>query len=454
MTYSIPQKIPAVVPGTRDFMAAEVFRRNYMTDTMKTVQQQYGFTPLETPALERLSTLTNKYGEDGEQLLFKVLNSGDFLSNVDIHDKDYKTLLPQIATRGLRYDLTVPLMRYVAMHKGALVFPFKRYQIQPVWRADRPQKGRYREFYQCDMDIVGASSLLCEAEILVIVHQILRRLGVKDFTIHLNHRDVLKKLTAHLGISQQHEAAFCTILDKLDKIGQSKVLSLLQEQGLSPAYVERLLFIFNLPSQKTDRWTLLNQHLGVNKGMQEMQQIIDYIYAMGIEDPAIMLDPTLARGLDYYTGTIFEVKIAGEHVGSIGGGGRYDGLTDLFGLPGIAGVGFSFGLDRLYHVLETRKLFPNLSQNTPKVLLVNLARSSEQWALQVLMALRNQGIPTELYPEYVQLKRSLRYANYHQVPFVAIIGEEEHTDGKVTLKNMQEGTQQLCTLEQICQTLS
>ncbi len=449
-------KKPTLVQGTRDFGALEVFKRNYLVDTIRAIYEKYGFLPLETPTLEYLATLTGKYGDEGEQLLYKVLNSGDFLAGVDAPTTDYKTLLPQIATKGLRYDLTVPLMRYVAMNKEALTFPFRRYQIQPVWRADRPQKGRYREFYQCDTDIVGADSLLCEAEILVMIHEVLRQLGVKEFSLHINHRGILKGLAALAGAADK-EQALCMALDKLEKVGKEKVVEELQRRGFTPAALEKLAFLFALPTAQAARWTLLSTQLASaaagTQGLQDLQKIMRYVEALGLENHAITLDPTLARGLSYYTGTVFEVKIKGQ-AGSIGGGGRYDGLTDIFGVAGITGVGFSFGLDRLYQVLEALALFPATVGKTTQVLIANLDPSSETWALRVLAALRAHHIRAEIYPEPVKLKKQLQYADKRQLPWVAIIGEAEQAAGMVMLKNMQTGGQQEHTLVQLLQKLS
>ena len=449
-------KKPTLVQGTRDFGASQVFRKHYVQDTIRPIYEKYGFLPLETPALENLATLTGKYGNEGEQLLYKVLNSGDFLAGLDLGHKDYKTLLPQIAAKGLRYDLTVPLMRYVAMNKEALTFPFRRYQMQPVWRSDRPQKGRYREFYQCDADIVGTNSLLCEAEILVMIHEALRQLGVKEFSIHLNHRGVLKGL-AELAGAPDKEQPLCLALDKLDKIGQKKVEEELLKRGFTPAALEQLGFLFALPTTQAERWALLTTQLATAaagaKGIEELQSIMHYTRALGLENHAITLDPTLARGLSYYTGTVFEVKIQGQ-AGSIGGGGRYDNLTDIFGVPGITGVGFSFGLDRLCQVVEDLNLFPPSMGKSTQVLISYLDPSSQTWALQVLAALRAKNIRAEVYPEAVKLKKMLQYAHKRQLPWVAIIGEEENATGMVTLKNMQTVAQQHYTLEALVKELS
>ncbi len=446
-------KRPHLLQGTRDFSAPQVFRRNYIFDTIRHIYQKYGFLPLETPALEHLATLTGKYGEEGDQLLFKILNSGDFLAGADENTKDYKALSPQIAAKGLRYDLTVPLMRHVAMNRHTLTFPFKRYQMQPVWRADRPQKGRYREFYQCDIDILGTSSLLCEAEILVMIHEVLFQLGIKDFTIHLNHRTVLKSLAELVGAADQ-EGALCVALDKLDKVGKDKVLEELKGKGFTPAALAKLMFIFELPATQTDRWSVLTEQLGPDQvGVQNMQKILNYVQALGLEQSFITLDPTLARGLSYYTGTVFEVKMKHLDFGSMGGGGRYDGLTDIFGLPGVSGVGFSFGLDRLYSVLEALNLFPHPIGHTTQVLLANLDPASEKWALKILAMLRENDIRSEIYPATVKLKKQLQYAQKQQIPFVAIIGQEEYEASVVALKDMRTGTQQQYSLEQLLQAL-
>ena len=445
---------PTLPKGTRDFEASQIFKRDYIFDTIRHIYQKYGFLPLETPALEHMTTLTGKYGDEGDRLLFKILNSGDFLDGVDDYTRDYKTLLPQIAAKGLRYDLTVPLMRYVVMNQDQLIFPLKRYQMQPVWRADRPQKGRYREFYQCDIDIVGTSSLLCEAEILVMIHEVLLQLGIKEFTIHMNHRGVLKQLAVLVGAADQ-EGDLCVALDKLDKVGKDRVLEELRGKGFTSTALERLLFLFDLPVKPADRWSILIKALGAtHTGIQDMQQIIDYVHKLGLSTPSIVLDPTLARGLSYYTGTIFEIKIQPLACGSLGGGGRYDGLTDIFGMPGVSGVGFSFGLDRLYTVLETLDLFPSSLGYTTQVLFVNLAHAPDEWTLKAVALLRAHNIRTEMYPTADKLKKQLQYANKNKIAFVAIIGEEEYLDGVVTLKNMQTGMQQQYALEQLPQALS
>jgi len=447
---------PTLVKGTRDFNATQVCQRNYLLNTIRHRYQQYGFAPLETPAMEHLSTLTGKYGPEGDQLLFKLLNSGDFLTGVEVTGQHYKTLLPQIAEKGLRYDLTVPLMRYVAMNKGQLTFPFKRYQMQPVWRADRPQKGRYREFYQCDLDVVGTSSLLCEAEILVLVHKVLHQLGIRDFTIHLNHRGVLKGLAVALGAAEQ-EQALCVALDKLDKVGLDKVHEELLGKGFAPAAIAQLTSLLDLPGTTAAKLAYLTEKLVATaaglQGLQALEEILAYVQALGLDNTRITFDPCLARGLAYYTGAIFEVKLSHMAVGSLGGGGRYDGLTDLFGLPGVSGVGFSFGMERLYTVMEENQLFPKDLVPTPKLMLTHMDAASLPWALEVLTALRAHDIAVELYPDAVKLKKQLQYAHQRHIPFVALIGEAEKRAHEITLKNMHTGTQQSCTLAQLLQLI-
>lgn len=450
---------PIIVKGTRDFDATQLAQRNHIFDTIRQICQRYGFLPLETPALEYLSTLAGQYGQEGEQLIFKVLNSGDFLAEVDnaLIDKGHKALAPQIAEKGLRYDLTVPLMRYVAMHRQQLTFPFRRYQIQPVWRADRPQKGRYREFYQCDADVVGTPSLVCEAEVLAMAYQVLQQLGIPSFTIQLNHRAVLKSLVALIGKPSQ-ENTFCITLDKLDKLGQHRVWEELIHKGFCPESLQQLQFIFDLPATNQAKFEILRSRLHQSEeglqGLQAMQQILQYITALGFEDMPITIAPTLARGLTYYTGAIFEVKIPSMSIGSLGGGGRYDHLTDRFGMPGLTGVGFAWGVDRIYAVLEELDLLPNDDIATAHVMLTNLDNEGEQLALGIATQLRAQGIQTEIYPAQGKLKQQLMYANKKNIPFVVIIGDEERKIGKFLLKEMRTGAQQLYTLQQLIAVLS
>ena len=452
-------KKPTVLKGTWDFNATQVSKRNYIFDTIRQIYQQYGFSPLETPALEHLSTLTGQYGQEGDQLLFKVLNSGNFLADVDKEDinKGYKALLPKIADKGLRYDLTVPLMRYVAMHSHQLTFPFKRYQIQPVWRADRPQKGRYREFYQCDADVVGTSSLICEAEVLAMAYQVLQQLGINHFSIQLNHRAILKGIVSLIGETGK-ESGFCIAIDKLDKMGQDKVFEELISKGFSSDSLKQLSFIFELQGTNEARLEVLSRHLAHSKeglkGLKEVKQILQYVEALGLKAMPITIEPTLARGLAYYTGAVFEVKMRHISIGSIGGGGRYDNLTKHFGLPGLTGVGFSFGVDRIYTVMETLELFAQHYEVFTQVMLTNLDSESEKLALHMVTQLRTKGINAEMYPEQVRLKKQLMYANKKNIPFVVIIGAEERAAGKFTLKDMHTGTQHQYTLDELVEAFN
>lgn len=452
-------KKPTTLKGTRDFSATQISKRNYIFDTIRQVYQQYGFSPLETPALEHLSTLTGQYGQEGDQLLFKVLNSGDFLADVDntAIDKGYKALLPQIAEKGLRYDLTVPLMRYVAMHSHQLTFPFKRYQIQPVWRADRPQKGRYREFYQCDADVVGTASLICEAELLAMAYQVLQQLGINHFSIQLNHRAILKGVAALIGEADK-ESALCIAIDKLDKLGRDGVFEELASKGFSSKSLEQLNCIFELQGTNEAKLEVLSSHLARSKeglqGLKEVKQILQYVAALGLEAMPITIEPTLARGLVYYTGAVFEVKMQHTSIGSIGGGGRYDNLTAHFGLANLTGVGFSFGIDRIYIVMEALGLFTQHHEVFTQVMLTNLDSESEQLALHVLTQLRAQGVSAEVYLEQVRLKKQLMYANKKNIPFVVIVGAEERIAGKFTLKDMYTGTQQQYTLDELIAVLT
>jgi histidyl-tRNA synthetase len=450
---------PTLPKGTRDLDASQVTRRGWIFENIKQVYQQYGFTPLETPALEQLSTLTGQYGQEGEQLTFKILNSGDFLADLHptISNQDYKTLLPLIAEKGLRYDLTVPLMRYVATHQHELVFPFRRYQIQPVWRADRPQKGRYREFYQCDADIVGTNSLLCEAEVLAMAYQALQRLGLTHISIQLNHRNLLKALVEITGFPEL-EDDFCVAIDKLDKIGKEKVFEELIYKGFSEESLKKLQFIFQLKGNNEEKLHLLSKNLATSQigqqGLAGLKQILAYIQDLGLQNIPISLEPTLARGLTYYTGAVFEIKLLGVNLGSIGGGGRYDNLADKFGVKDLTGVGFSFGIDRLYTAIEELNLFPNQTINATQVLFTNLNKRGEQIALNNLLAIRAKNILVELYPEPSTLKKQLHYANKKQIPWLVIIGEEEEASYQFTLKNMDSGKQERYALNQLVDVLA
>lgn len=452
-----PQK-PSLPKGTRDFGPGQMVRRNFIFETIKTVFQKYGFMPLETPAMENLSVLTGKYGEEGDQLLFKILNSGDFLSKVTVQDFEggYKKLTPKISEKGLRYDLTVPFARYVVMNRNEITFPFKRYQIQPVWRADRPQRGRYREFYQCDADVVGTNSLLCEAEIVLIINEVLRKLGIPDYTIKINNRKILTGLSESVGAAGK-EADLCVAIDKLDKIGKEGVVKELQERGFTTDSIDKLEPVFALQgdfAQKIAGLTnIFTQSAIGQQGVQELSTVMEYLHTFGATDLHLELDTTLARGLSYYTGAIFEVKANNVQIGSISGGGRYDNLTGAFGMPGLSGVGISFGVDRIYDVMDELGLFAQNNTVTTRVLFSNFDAEAQKYSLPLLKRLREAGINCELYPESAKLKKQLEYANQKQIPFVILVGSEEMASGKVTLKNMQTGQQQPLTIVEVLESV-
>ncbi len=449
---------PTLPKGTRDFGPVQMARRNFIFDTIKKTFQQFGFLPLETPAMENLSVLMGKYGEEGDQLLFKILNSGDFLLKVSPADIEAgsKKFTPKIAEKGLRYDLTVPFARFVVMNRNDITFPFKRYQIQPVWRGDNPQKGRYREFYQCDADVVGTNSLLCEAEIVCMINQVLGGLGIADYTIKINNRKVLTALAEIAGAPGQ-EGPLCVAIDKLDKIGREKVEQELTERGFSAESITRLDPVFTMQgtfTQKVERLRGLFEASAVGReGLAELEQVVDLVAGFGLENPHLEFDVTLARGLSYYTGAIFEVKVNNVSIGSISGGGRYDNLTGSFGLPGVSGVGFSFGVDRIYDVMEELGLFPAQSATSTRVLLVAFDTEAQRYALPVLRQLRESGINSELYPDPVKLKKQLDYANAKGIPYVVLIGSNEMATGQLALKDMAAGTQQSVGLTDLIKTV-
>ncbi|MCJ8166394.1 histidine--tRNA ligase [Pontibacter sp. E15-1] len=459
---------PTIPKGTRDFGPAVVVKRNYVFGVIKKTFEKFGYLPLETPAMEQLSVLTGKYGEEGDQLIFKILNSGDFLSKTKTEDiaEGHKHLTRKISEKALRYDLTVPFARFVVMNRNEITFPFKRYQIQPVWRADRPQRGRYREFYQCDADVVGTNSLLCEAEIVQMINEVLTELGLTDFTIKINHRGILAGIAEAIG-EKGRESDICVAIDKLDKIGQEGVRKDLLERGISEAAVNRLEPFYTLQGSTAELLDQLQILLGETaegqRGLQDLRDVWQYLSHLNSQAleaqiasgaPRLLLDVTLARGLSYYTGCIFEVKVNNVNMGSISGGGRYDNLTGMFGLPGVSGVGFSFGVDRIYDVLDELQLFPSSSQVGTKVLLVQFDKASELYALPVLQQLRDAGIAAELYPEPAKLKKQMGYADQKNIPYVILIGSEEMATGKLKLRNMQQGEQQDLTLEEIITKLS
>ncbi len=450
---------PSLARGTRDFGPAQMTKRNYIFDTIRRVFQRYGFLPLETPAIENLSVLMGKYGDEGDQLLFKILNSGNFAEGLtETHlQEGYKKLTLKVSEKGLRYDLTVPFARFVVMNRSELVMPFKRYQIQPVWRADRPQRGRYREFYQCDADVVGTDSLLCEAEIVLMIHEVLRGLGMQHFTVKINNRKILSGIAEVIGAPGQ-EGPMCVAIDKLDKIGKEKVEEELRERGFSAETLQKLQPIYELTNNQTDIFNNLRQWLAASeigtKGVAELEEVWKKVANFGLTNPQMQLDVTLARGLSYYTGAIFEVKAHGHggvplQMGSISGGGRYDNLTGTFGMPGLSGVGISFGVDRIYDVMEELKLFPDHHSVSTQVMITNFDVDAEAFGLGVLRQLREAGINSELYPDASKLKKQFDYADRKRIPYVLIIGSDEMQTGILSLKNMTTGEQQKLTLEQI-----
>ena len=443
---------PAIPKGTRDFSPIEMARRNYIFDTIRTVFRLYGFSQIETPAMENLSTLMGKYGEEGDKLLFKILNSGDFTRGVDpqlVADGEYVKLTSAVSEKGLRYDLTVPFARYVVQHRGDIQFPFKRYQIQPVWRADRPQKGRYREFYQCDADVIGSDSLVNEVELLQMIADVFSRLGVR-ITIKLNTRKVLAGIAELIG-APDSIIDITVAIDKIDKIGIDNVNAELAERGLTPdsiAALQPILAIDGTTGERLDKLaTLLAPSPTGMLGVEELRQVITMTNDLGLSAD-LELDVSLARGLNYYTGTIIEVKARDVAIGSITGGGRYDNLTGVFGMPDVSGVGISFGADRIYDVLNTLDLYPATLGSAADVMFVNFGNAEQLASMKIIKQMRQHGIAAEIYPEAAKIKKQMSHADSLKIKFVAIIGETEMNDGTITLKNMTDGTQQTITHEQ------
>lgn len=451
---------PSIPKGTRDFTPAEMARRNYIFDTIRSVFRLYGFAPIETPAMENLSTLMGKYGEEGDKLLFKILNSGDFLRGVDRGlidnpEGQWGKLTGQLCEKGLRYDLTVPFARFVVMHRSDLQMPFKRYQIQPVWRADRPQKGRYREFYQCDADIVGSDSLINEVELLQLIDEVFARLGI-NIAIKLNNRKVLAGIATLIGHPDKM-VDITVAIDKLDKIGLEAVNAELLERGLTAEAVSALEPILKIDGTVNERLDKLADLLadveeGL-KGVNELREIVSGVEALGLR-AELDLDVSLARGLNYYTGAIIEVKAKDVAIGSITGGGRYDNLTGVFGMPGLSGVGISFGADRIYDVLNQLDLYPAELLTGAKILFLNMGAAEATASMKMVKALRSAGISAEIYPDAAKMKKQMGYADAKGIPYVAIIGESELADGKATLKDMQSGEQTLLTLDEMIEKLS
>lgn len=452
---------PGIPKGTRDFGPTTMAKRNFIFNTIRGVFEKFGFQPIETPSMENLSVLTGKYGDEGDQLIFKVLNSGDYLSKTtpeDI-DKGSKHLSFKLSEKALRYDLTVPFARYVVMNRNEVTFPFKRYQIQPVWRADRPQKGRYREFFQCDADVVGTKSLLCEAEIILMINEVFQKLGINDFTIKINNRKILSAIAEKINAKDKQTDLFVAI-DKLDKIGIDKVLIELESKGFKKSDLNELKSILEIKGSFDSVINTLDGFLGIieegEKGITELKEIAEFVQNYANDDSSfsmenfnVGLDVTLARGLSYYTGAIFEVKVNNANMGSVSGGGRYDDLTVLFGLPDVSGVGFSFGVDRLYDVMTELDLFPTSNLVSTQVLIANFDKDSEKHSLPLLTKLRSEGINSEIFPESTKLKKQMNYADNKNIPFVLLIGSDEIKSGKYTLKNMDSGEQYNETIDEV-----
>ena len=448
---------PSIPKGTRDFSPLEMAKRNYIFNTIKDVFLLYGYQQIETPAMENLSTLMGKYGEEGDKLLFKMLNSGDYLKDAPaemLESRDFLHLIPKISEKGLRYDLTVPFARYVVMHRNDIQFPFKRYQIQPVWRADRPQKGRYREFYQCDADVVGSDSLMNEVELVAMINEVFNRFGIR-VVIKLNNRKILTGIAEVIGAPDKI-IDITVAIDKIDKIGLDNVKAELIEKGLEQAAVDALEPLLTLDGNNEEKLTTLSQLLASSemgmKGIEEMRFVLNQATALSLTSQ-VELDVSLARGLNYYTGTILEVKALDVEMGSISGGGRYDNLTGVFGLSGVSGVGISFGADRIYDVLNTLDLYPDDTLVSTKVLFINFGGEEAAQSLNSVMKLRANGVAAELYADEAKMKKQMAYANAKAIPFVAMIGENEIATNTITLKNMTTGEQQTISFEEVLEAL-
>lgn len=443
----------SVVKGTRDFLPNQMIKRNYIFNSIKSIFELHGFCPIETPSIENLSTLMGKYGEEGDRLIYKILNSGDFLKGVDLsnpNDINYKPLTNKIAEKGLRYDLTVPFARFVVNNRNDLSFPFKRYQIQPVWRADRPQKGRYREFYQCDVDIIGSNSLLNEIELCEIIDEVFSKLNL-SITIKLNNRKILSSISEIIG-KPEMLTEITVAIDKIEKIGYEKVICELLERGLDQEDINKIDPILKLSGNNKDKISQLKTILSENeiglKGIEELETVFNSIDKLNLSSN-IEFDITLARGLNYYTGCIFEVKANDFSIGSITGGGRYDNLTGVFGLDNMSGVGISFGADRIYDCLEALDLFPKEINNTTKLLFINFGEIESQKCIEYAKILRKNNISSETYPDKAKLQKQMKYANDKNIPFVALIGEREIEENKIMVKNMISGEQTLMDINQV-----
>lgn len=447
---------PGIPKGTRDFSPTEVAKRNYIFSTIRQVFETFGFQPIETPSFENYATLMGKYGEEGDRLIFKILNSGDYLKKVDdelLASKQSGKITPKISEKALRYDLTVPFARYVVQHQNDIVFPFKRYQMQPVWRADRPQKGRFREFYQCDADVVGSKGLWQEVEFVQLYDAVFSELGLKNTTIKLNNRKILAGIAEIIG-AKDKLIDFTVALDKLDKIGEEGVIKEMVAKGISIEAIEKVKPLFNFDGNNQEKLNQLQKLLSESeeglRGVEDLRFIVNNIEDLGLQSAILELDVTLARGLNYYTGAIFEVEAPKSvKIGSIGGGGRYDDLTGIFGLKNVSGVGISFGLARIYLVLEELGLFDVVELPKPKVLFINFGDKEAAYSLKAINVLRKNNIKAELYPESSKMKKQLTYANKREIPYVVLVGSAEIDNENYTLKNMQSGAQQVCSLEEL-----
>jgi histidyl-tRNA synthetase len=451
---------PSIPKGTRDFSPSEVAKRHYIMQIIRSNFEKFGFQPIETPSFENSETLMGKYGEEGDRLIFKILNSGDYLAKADaalLENKDSLKLTSTISEKALRYDLTVPFARYVVQHQNEIEFPFKRYQIQPVWRADRPQKGRFREFFQCDADVVGSTSLWQEVELVQLYDSVFSELGLKGVTIKINNRKILSGIAEVIGASDKL-IDFTVALDKLDKIGEDGVKKEMLEKGISAEAIEKVQPLFSFSGTISDkisqlRTLLLNSEEGL-KGVEELQFICENVSELGLQNSILDLDVTLARGLNYYTGAIFEVAPPKEvAMGSIGGGGRYDDLTGIFGLKNMSGVGISFGLDRIYLVVEELDLFPETVTVTTKALFINYGMQEAKYAMKAIYELRKQGIKVEMYPDVAKVNKQFGHADKRNIPFAVLVGNDEINSGKYALKNLSSGEQKLLTLEELTQEL-
>lgn len=465
---------PSIVKGTRDFLPDVMAKRNYIFSTIKKVFDKYGFQPIETPSMEKTETLMGKYGEEGDRLIFKILNSGNFLKNitaipenrkrwtdlfeftsemkVDEFQKNYGGDIPKLSNKALRYDLTVPFARFVVMHQNELSFPFKRYQIQPVWRADRPQKGRYREFFQCDADVVGSDSLLYEVELVMIFDEVLTNLGLADFSVKINNRKILSGIAEICGESD-NIVPITVAIDKLDKIGKNGVVKELEERGISAEAIQKIDPLFELTGNNLEKLNSLKKFLADSevglKGIEELEYVINEATELGLKKAKLEFEVTLARGLNYYTGAIFEVSANNVKIGSICGGGRYDDLTALFGLDGMSGVGISFGADRIYDVMTELELFPDEALATTQVLFVNFGEAEQKQSMKYAVSLRESGVSCEVYPTASKMKKQMKYANDRNIPFVVMVGSKELENNSLTYKNMTTGEQVTANFNQL-----